>query len=741
MMRGHTLLTNDLSFWTRAMSQSIDPLTHSAADLEATTGGQENVSIMTQSDPAPQRYLLGEEIARGGMGEVYRATDTVLNREVAVKVLQTKFAPDSGTARRFADEGRITGQLQHPNIPAVHDLGILPDGRPFLAMKLIKGETLDELLKQRTSIEQDRGLFIAVFEQICQAVAYAHAHDVIHRDLKPQNVMVGAFSEVQVMDWGLAKVLTNRGRDGGAADPEATTAPTEVVSLRDSDGSFTQAGSILGTPAFMPPEQAVGAVSSIDARSDVFGLGAILAVILTGRPPFVSTSPETTRVKAAQGDVAECFAKLDGCGAEPELIALCKCCLSPKQNDRPTNAEEVAIAVAEHRAAAAERARQAELDSVKSAEKRKRRRTQFVLAAVGIVLLAAIGVGSVLASLWRNAEEAKSKALAAQEETEAARERLARVEYGRTMQVAYQEYRENNVGAARKLLESTRPDLRGWEYHHVHRLCHAELLTLKGSTWKPDVSPDGKRILAVDAEEKKARLFDTETGKELLVISDVPSATLSKDGNRIAVSSKAGIRILDARTGDILRTILVHSEDGALLEFSPDGKWLAADDAETMIWLWDVGTGTEILKVKIPPNERACLTFSPDSTRVVFAEGNQRISIRECTSGKELLSCPAGKGEIYILKYSPDGTRIATAGRERTVRVWDAQTGAPEHVLKVESGGSDLSFSPDGRILAAGSLWMDTPPCGTCPPAVGCRPCVGTPAEYRQSLSITRAPG
>src|SRR5262249_38149978 len=152
--------------------------------------------------PSPAgRYALGAEIARGGMGVIYRVADTVLRREVAVKVLQERFAPDSNTARRFADEARITGQLQHPGIPPVHALGTLPDGRPFLAMKLIKGDTLDDLLKQRPDPSADRGRFVAAFEQVCQAVAYAHAHGVIHRDLKPANVMVGSFGEVQVMDW------------------------------------------------------------------------------------------------------------------------------------------------------------------------------------------------------------------------------------------------------------------------------------------------------------------------------------------------------------------------------------------------------------------------------------------------------------------------------------------------------------------------------------------------------------
>jgi tetratricopeptide (TPR) repeat protein len=345
------------------------------------------------------------------MGAIYRATDTALGREVAIKVLQDKHGPDSGLARRFTDEARITAQLQHPAIPPVHDLGTLPDGRPFLAMKLIKGRTLEELLAARPDVTSERGRFLGAYEQVCQAVAYAHAHGVIHRDLKPANVMVGAFGEVQVMDWGLAKVLGARASQ--PADPEATTTGTQVVSSRDSDGAFTQAGSVLGTPAFMPPEQAAGAVGKVNQRSDVFGLGALLAVILTGRPPFGAASAETTRVKAAQGDVSDCFARLDECGAEPELVALCKRCLNPKASERPSDGGEVARAVACLRQAAEERARSAELDRVRAegeriaaelrgAEERKRRRVQWALAlALGLLLVSGLAAG------WWQAEQGR----------------------------------------------------------------------------------------------------------------------------------------------------------------------------------------------------------------------------------------------------------------------------------------------------------------------------------------------
>ncbi|HEV3436838.1 MAG TPA: serine/threonine-protein kinase, partial [Gemmata sp.] len=357
---------------------------------------------------------------------VYLATDTTLNRDVALKVLQERFGPESGAAQRFVDEAHITAKLQHPAIPPVHDLGTLPDGRPFLAMKLIKGETLADHLADRTDLGHGSSRYIAAFEQICQALAYAHDRRVIHRDLKPANIMVGSFGEVQVMDWGLAKVLGNRPA-GAVADPDETHGVTEIRSTRDSDGPETQAGSVLGTPAFMPPEQAVGAIGKIDERSDVFGLGAILAVILTGQPPYSGNDEETTRVLAARGKVDDCYARLDICGADPELVALCKRCLAPEKVNRPRDASEVAIAIANLRAAADERARQAELDRVKaegekaavearSAERRKRRRV-WQGAVVMLAVLVTGGLGTVLSVQRRaNADLANKNVELAEEQ-------------------------------------------------------------------------------------------------------------------------------------------------------------------------------------------------------------------------------------------------------------------------------------------------------------------------------------
>jgi len=361
------------------------------------------------------------------MGVVYRARDVDLKRVVAVKLLAERYAPDSATARRFLDEARITGQLQHPGIPAVHQAGMLPDGRPYLAMKLIRGQTLEELLKDAWATEPsskrdetetalrglpaaDRGRFLAIFEQICQAVGYAHSHHVIHRDLKPANVMVGNFLEVQVMDWGLAKVLGEPGESLSVRKVTDDSELTEIHTTRELDGSYTEAGSLLGTPAFMPPEQAAGAVGRVDERADVFGLGAILCTILTGTPPYRGDDGETVRLKAMQGKVAEAFTRLERCGADPELISLCQRCLSTEPEARPRDAGEVARAVADLRAAAEDRAKRAELDraaaEVRTAEERKRRRAQLALAAVVLVAAA----GSAVGAIWYEHERAAAEA-------------------------------------------------------------------------------------------------------------------------------------------------------------------------------------------------------------------------------------------------------------------------------------------------------------------------------------------
>ena len=228
------------------------------------------------------RYQLQGEIARGGMGAIIKGRDKELGRDLAIKVLLDFHRDDSRVISRFVEEAQINGQLQHPGIAPVYDLGQFADQRPFFAMKLVKGKTLAALLANRRNPRDERAKYIGIFQHVCETMAYVHSRGVIHRDLKPSNIMVGAFGEVQVMDWGLSKVLS----EGGVADEKKTqTKPADISviqTIRSTgstssglSGSDTQMGSILGTPAYMPPEQAMGEVDQLDERADVFGLGAI----------------------------------------------------------------------------------------------------------------------------------------------------------------------------------------------------------------------------------------------------------------------------------------------------------------------------------------------------------------------------------------------------------------------------------------------------------------------------------
>jgi serine/threonine-protein kinase len=247
---------------------------------------------------AGERYEIHELLGRGGMGAVYRATDRVLQREVALKVLTTELEQEE-TSRRLERESRVLASLEHPGIVAVHDAGRLADGRPFYVMRLVRGRRLDEHGRLA-----GRGQLLRLFLSVCDAVSFAHSRGVIHRDLKPANVMVGEFGEVLVLDWGVAKV---RGNDSAKRQAPSETSSASTDSLP------------VGTPGFMAPEQIAGGV--VDARTDVFGLGAMLRDLLgpTSVPPALraivgrATAPKAgERYQSVDALAADVRAWLDG---------------------------------------------------------------------------------------------------------------------------------------------------------------------------------------------------------------------------------------------------------------------------------------------------------------------------------------------------------------------------------------------------------------------------------------------
>jgi serine/threonine protein kinase len=288
------------------------------------------------------RYQLLSEIARDSYRAVYRSRDLDLGRELCVKVLLEVHRDKPELVRRFVEEAQISGQLMHPGIPPVYELGTFADRRPYFAMKLVRGRTLAELLGDRKTPKDDLPKFIAIFEQVCQTVAYAHARRVMHRALMPSHIMVGAFGEVQVMDWGLAKVLP----PGGAGDAEPDGRDGSVATARNgADVKPSHAELVGGTAAYLAPEQVRDEGGLVDKRADVFALGSILCELLTGQPAFAGRTPAEIQRKATRGDLSESSALLKACGADPKLIALARICLAAEPHDRPPDAGAVASAV------------------------------------------------------------------------------------------------------------------------------------------------------------------------------------------------------------------------------------------------------------------------------------------------------------------------------------------------------------------------------------------------------------
>jgi WD40 repeat protein len=701
------------------------------------------------------RYLVEGVIAKGGMGVVLRARDPGLNRTLAIKVLRKRFQHLPEAARRFVEEAQITGQLQHPGVPAVHEVGSLDDGQPFLAMKLIRGQTLEHQLRGPKAPSEGLAGFLATFAQVCQVVKYAHSRGVVHRDLKPLNVMVGAFGEVQVMDWGLAKARSKAG--------EAGAGEASCIATARAAGEQTEHGRALGTFAYMPPEQARGEVDSLDARADVFGLGAILCVILTGQPPYLGGSWDEVRRRAELGDLGETFARLEASGADGELVALAKRCLAAKKEDRPRDAGEVAKAVAAYQAGVQERLRRAELEraaaEARAAAERRARRLTVGLAAVSAA--AALGLVVLLGALWHNAEEraaavrqlgtAKSllgdlEAQARKQEgvVEAKREEVRRLEqviraegrkarearlttrsalYIRDLHLAAVAKERGEVGRVLLLLENHRPpagvpDVRSFEWYHLWRTCHHELLLLAGHrqpvSW--GTFAEGDRVLLTTADGGDLRMWDVLTGKERKVPGrgwgPFSSAVVAPDGKTLAIGKEDGtVELWDVTTGKMKASFQAH--DGAVtkLAFGPRGERLATGGKDATAKLWDPATLRQRFVLRGHRGWIASLTFSPDGRLLATTSWDRTAKVWDVATGTEKAAFQGQRGAwVTRVAFAPDGKTWATAeahpfnplvaGR---VEVRDAQTGKTRTTLEVRQGGAfAVAFTPDGRSLAIG---------------------------------------
>ncbi len=661
------------------------------------------------------RLRLGETLGSGGMGDVRRGHDPVLDRDLAVKILQDRHHGQAALARRFLEEARIAAGLQHPGVPPVHDIGALADGRPFIAMKLIEGRTLAQLLAERKSPGADLPRFLKIFEQTAQTLAYVHSRGVVHRDLKPHNVMVGAFGEVQVMDWGLAKQLR---RD----DPRTPVPDDDAEPKRDpAPADATRVGTVIGTPAYMAPEQARGENDLLDERTDVFGLGAILCQILTGTPPFAA-SPEALR-SCRLGELSEVFRRIDASDADADLKGLAKRCLAPLAADRPRSGLAVASEITAHLVGVQERLRQAELARARAEESRKRRR----LATALLAFVAAVSLG---AAFWLKAER---------DAAQAAELRSLQSENGRKQEL-YRAYlhearavrssgqvgqRETGLAAIRKILaalpeselsESQRDELRD------EALACLALADLREQHKRP-VRTRTYRDLDIDDALHWVAQADEQPDQTLLqpLVGDGPMrrfpfrdwksplfkiARHFSPGGRFVVELRApsvvddhSMRIWDQTQGKLVAEAKLPGECHRLA-FSPDGRQAVIFFGDSVLRLYDLGTGA-LHRFSPPRFSPHSAAISPDGKRLAVASFVHPCEIIDLETWATVASLP-NSFRATAVAWLPDGSGAVFGGDDGLLRTWrpGAPLGAP--LKGVHRDGVDrLCFSPDGRLLAS----------------------------------------
>jgi WD40 repeat protein/tRNA A-37 threonylcarbamoyl transferase component Bud32 len=648
-------------------------------------GGEAGAAAPARSAIAGYEVL--GELGRGGMGVVYKARQIRLNRSCALKMILAGDLAGARDTARFLAEAAAAARLRHPHIVQVYALGE-HDGRPYLELEYLEGGSLAKWLDGTPWPPHRAAELIAT---LAGAVEAMHARGIVHRDLKPSNILLEADGTPKVADFGLAKAL-------------------------GADSGLTRTEEVLGTPGYMAPEQARGEAKQVGPAADVYALGAILYELITGRPPFRAATVLETLELVRSAEPVPPRRLVPRLPRDLETIGLK--CLAKEPTERYPTAGALAADLG--RFVAGEPVSVRAPGVVERAAKWARRKPTLA-AAYTLGLLAALlgGLGGTAVWQWRAAERARDsadsarrEAVAARDAERKAREQLAAVEYGRTIEVAHQKWRENKVAAALALLDSTRADLRGWEWRYVHRLCHSDLLTLKGHTddvFSASFSRDGSRIVT-GSWDATAKVWDARTGAEILTLKghneDVRSASFSPDGSRIITGSSDGTaKVWDARNGAELLTLKGHTGGVWSASFSPDGSRVLTANLDGTAKVWDAKTGAVLLSLnKVQTVETACAAFSPDGSRIVTVTGDKTAKVWDAKTGAEVLTLKGHADEVWSASFSPDGSRIVTASSDETAKVWDAKSGAELLTLKGHTQSVNVaSFSRDGSRIVTSS--------------------------------------
>jgi len=675
-------------------------------------------------------YRLEGELGRGGMGIIYRAHQLSLNREVALKMIMAGPLSSADFGKRLRVEAEAAASLDHPNIVPIYEVGEHA-GQPFYTMRLVEGTNLAQALKAGP-FQPERAARLMV--SVVRAIQHAHERGVLHRDLKPSNILLDTHEQWHVADFGLAKIAYG-------------------------DSSLTLSRAALGTPCYMAPEQASAGGKQVTTAADIYGLGAILYEVLTGRPLFRADTPLQIIQQVIERE-PERPSRLNP-GIDRDLETICLKCLNKDPKRRYASASALAEDLECWLASKPVQARP--VTSVERVWLWCRRKPVVAGMSAAVILLVLTVTVVSLTAVRRIAAEA-------QRAEEKARELRLHL-YVADMNVAYQAIQDNDLSLARRLINNYKPearqsrdgtarlsergkseDLRGWEWRYLWKLSRGDAIAVfRGHTNRVSCtlfSPDGTTLVTASFEGE-LRIWDKSTRKlrqclkgfassiqrnsiafspngDLLAVADgvdihvfaatnwfkvrtLPNPALpgrvsslpivfSPDGKTLMCNAHGELRQWDTRTWERREELLQSNllDFGSLLAFSPDGRQFAIATDEAVL-VCDASEERTVKPLfKIAVWWPMCIVFSPDSKFVAVGGPTYQPAVWDAKAGKEMARLDHG----LPLAFSPDSKRLATAGS--TIELWEM--GQPTPIASLKGYGAiALAFAPDGQTIASGN--------------------------------------